>query len=231
MQFNDFEKISIASDAVILSYMWYKGHISLMVQLVRRNEEPFNNMWSLPGGFIDADKGLQEALENKIKSKTGLVKIYSEQLYTYGDDVDRDPRGRVISVGYIVPVSPDTKIIASNAEWFRLAPVSDNNNTIIDVKIFSKDNSMSVDSLAFDHKKILIDALNRVRGKVLYSNLAFHMMRKHFTLSDAQELYECILGKPFSAFRRFVSDKVKATNEFWYSSSKRPSRLYQIEEN
>ena len=71
----------------------------LMVLLIQRDLPPFEGQWALPGGFVHMDESLSEAAFRELQEETGLEKVYLEQLYSFGD-VDRDPRGCVVSVAY-----------------------------------------------------------------------------------------------------------------------------------
>lgn len=83
--------------------------------------------------------------------------------------------------------------------------------------------------LAFDHAKIITYALERLRGKVEYSGLALHLMPSVFTLTQLQQAYEVILGKPLlkPAFRRKIASFVEETNEYTKKEGHRPSRFYR----
>ena len=122
----------------------------LHVLLIQRAQEPFQDAWALPGGFVDLDESLEEAAGRELAEETGVEGVDLEQLQTYGDP-NRDPRGRVISVAYCT-LLPSKNIQhiqgggdASQARWF---PVDEH------------------PSLAFDHSKILADALNWVKDRI-----------------------------------------------------------------
>lgn len=85
------------------------------------------------------------------------------------------------------------------------------------------------DGLAFDHAKIIAYALERLRGKVEYTDLALHLMPKEFTLTQLQQVYEVILGRPLlkAAFRRKVAHLVEETDSFTEKEGHRPSRLFR----
>lgn len=83
--------------------------------------------------------------------------------------------------------------------------------------------------LAFDHAKIIAYALERLRNKLEYTDLALNLMPEEFTLTQLQQVYEIILDKPFlkAAFRRKIAPLVEETDSFTEKEGHRPSRLYR----
>lgn len=95
---------------------------SLKILLVKRKDHPDIYRWALPGGFINMNENLEQTAERELAEETSVTGIYMEQLYTWGD-VDRDERGRIISVAYMALVnSTNLKLIAGDdaqdADWF-----------------------------------------------------------------------------------------------------------------
>lgn len=88
---------------------------------------------------------------------------------------------------------------------------------------------VSNDGLAFDHAKIIAYAIERLRGKVNYTDIALHLMPKLFTLTELQQVYEVIMDKELlkAAFRRKVADLVTETDDYTENAGHRPSRLYR----
>ncbi len=88
---------------------------------------------------------------------------------------------------------------------------------------------LSNDGLAFDHARIIAYGLERLRGKVDYTDIAFHLMPLQFTLTQLQQVYEVILDKPLlkAAFRRKIGHLVIETDSFTENAGHRPSRLYR----
>ncbi|ANY73711.1 ADP-ribose pyrophosphatase [Paenibacillus ihbetae] len=88
---------------------------------------------------------------------------------------------------------------------------------------------VSNNGLAFDHAKIIACAIERLRGKVNYTDIALHLMPELFTLTELQQVYEVILDKVLlkAAFRRKVADLVAETDHYTENAGHRPSRLYR----
>lgn len=98
-----------------------------------------------------------------------------------------------------------------------------NGNLIIYTQILQTD-------LAFDHAKVLIYAIERLKNKVEYTTIAFNLMPKKFTLTKLQQVYEILLDKPLlkANFRRKIADMVIETEEYEENAGHRPSKLYKF---
>lgn len=237
MQFGDYEKISVATDVVVLAgdikhstNVKESDDYMLKILLIKRNEEPCKGKWALPGGFMDADKTADEAVRDKLKLKTGLIDYYQEQLYTY-TDLDRDSRGRVISISYLALLrQKDIDIHGGKNEtnWFTVGIIRDEDRNIKDVKVL--DDNGSVVELSFDHNKIVKDAIVRIANKILYTDIAFYLVPEEFTLRGLQDIYEFLMGKEFLAFRRFIAPKVEETGNMQYGTGYRPSKFFKKKE-
>ena len=211
----DYPSIAVAADAVVFGISKSKaenyrktGKQSLNVLLVRRREHPFKDMLALPGGFVRQSETIDETAERVLREKTGLKEIYFEQLYTFGG-IDRDPRMRVISCAHIALIDAEKARLGDGAEWVSLGEIKSS-------------------ELAFDHAAIITEALERLRGKIEYTDIVFHMMPEKFTISELQEIYETVLEKKLlpAAFRRTIAEKITETEEFTQNAGHRPSRLY-----
>ena len=107
------------------------------ILLIQRSGDPFKGKWAFPGGFIELDESLETSCQRELEEETGLKVKELTQFKAYGA-VDRDPRGRTISVVFYsfqeeetVPVAGDD---AANAQWFSLDQLPE---------------------LAFDHQQII----------------------------------------------------------------------------
>ena len=101
-----------------------------------------------------------------------------------------------------------------------------NGNLIIYTQILQSD-------LAFDHAKLLIYAIERLKNKVEYTTIAFNLMPERFTLTQLQQVYEILLDKPLlkANFRRKIADMVIETDQQEENIGHRPSRLYKFNNN
>ena len=83
----------VTVDAVVFR----KNVSALEVLLIQRKNYPFKGMWALPGGFVDMDETVEEAVVRELEEETSLQFSDLNQLHTFSS-IGRDPRGRIISV-------------------------------------------------------------------------------------------------------------------------------------
>lgn len=253
-----YDKLSMTSDILLVSVSnkdntnyrkTSKKMISIL--LVKRDEFPFKDKWCLPGGFLNPkNETLDECAKRILKKETNLSEIYLEQLYTF-DDIERDPRTRVVSTAYVALVDKNklTDKLNENALWFDIAEISyqDNivnvtlNNKQETIKFSIKKNLMEKttnqysysiiknESIAFDHPKVILAGIERIRNKINYTDIVFNMMSEYFTLGELQDVYEVILGENLlaPAFRRIIANKVEKTDKMLTGKGHRPSVLYK----
>jgi 8-oxo-dGTP diphosphatase len=153
----------------------------LCALVVERANEPFKGRWALPGGFVEPDEGLNDAARRELEEETGVGvgAARLEQLASYGDP-DRDPRGRIVSVAWMAVVpegaEPRAGSDAAKAAW---KPV----RTLL-----------RRGQLAFDHRAILADGVERARAKLEYTALATAFVEEEFTIADLRRVYEVVWG-------------------------------------
>jgi len=92
----DWPRPMVSVDAIVFGFFRNKAK----VLLVRRGDEPFKGKWALPGGFVEMEEELEEAVVRELSEETGLVDVPLEQMHTFGD-VGRDPRGRQITIVFM----------------------------------------------------------------------------------------------------------------------------------
>ncbi len=155
----------------------------LQILLVERGVEPYTGTLALPGGFLaSAEEDIEDAAVRELCEETGLVAdgLHLEQLRTYGAP-GRDPRRRVITICYLALVPdlppPTAGGDAQAAQWL---PV----DTVLRQRV----------NLAFDHTKIVADAVERARSKLEYTTLAAAFCPPEFTVTDLRQVYEIVWG-------------------------------------
>lgn len=207
-------KISLTVDGVVFGY---DPTPKVSVLLVKRKYDPYKDLWAIPGGFVEQNESLEEAVYRELQEETGVKISYLEQLYTFGTP-DRDPRGRVVSVAYFGLVKPDSFKVeaasdAKDVRWF-------------DIKELPK--------LAFDHTTVLDIAIQRLRAKITYEPIGFELLDERFPFSDLENLYTTLLGR--SIDRRNFRKKILSfgmldeLEEKVKKGAGRPANLFQFNE-
>ncbi len=198
----------------------------LKVLLYKRNTEPFTDKWSLPGGFLNIDEKPEDNITRKLLEKANIENVWLEQLYTFCD-VCRDPRARVISLTYLGLINEiESKRQDNKLNWFTVKLNRDNNfsftNNEMELELCEND-------FGFDHYNIIKTAIERLQTKVTYSDIAFNLVPKEFTLTQLQNVYEVILNKKDQPanFRRKVNDLVEETGLSTTDKGHRPAKLYR----
>jgi ADP-ribose pyrophosphatase YjhB (NUDIX family) len=180
-------KFLIAVDCVILGF----DGIQLQLLLVKRGISPEKGAWSLMGGFLTENEDLDAAAIRVLKSLTGLSSVYMDQLRVYGQR-DRDSGGRVLSSSFyaLIDSSKQRQNLSSEfeASWFALDELP---------------------SLIFDHKKMVSDALSKLKERATTKPIGFNLLPKKFTLPQLQSLYEAIFDKQFD--KRNFSKRLLST--------------------
>ena len=112
------------------------------VLLIERGADPYKGCWAFPGGFMNMDETTEQCAIRELEEETGIEVTDIKQIGAYSK-VDRDPRGRTITVAYLALVSSPIPVTgqddAAKAQWF---PID------------------NLPSLAFDHEDIMRDAIN-----------------------------------------------------------------------
>lgn len=135
-------------------------------------------------------------------------------------------RKELIEDGYVKTMEYELKLSSEEEE---LTAVVDRTMSSKPASTSTAYSIVSNDGLAFDHAKIIACAIERLRGKVNYTDITLHLMPHLFTLTELQQVYEVILDKELlkAAFRRKVADLVAETDHYTENAGHRPSRLYQ----
>jgi 8-oxo-dGTP diphosphatase len=214
---SQFPPFAVTVDIVVLTVA--KGRLHVL--LVQRGVDPFAGMWAIPGGFKRPDETLDEAARRELIEETGVdgASLF-RQFGAYGDP-ERDPRMNVVTVAYVALIRDiGTPAASTDAAAAALMPVDD----ALGGKL----------ELAFDHARILGDAVEQVRTDLELTGSATAFLPPTFTLAELRSVYEAVWDVQFDAanFRKRV-----LADEGWViptgrrarpgSSGGKPAELYR----
>ena len=139
----EYPRPAVTADCVVIT-----KEAEAKVLLIERGGEPFKGCWALPGGFMNMDETTEQCAFRELEEETGLKIGEVHQIGAYSR-VDRDPRGRTITVAYLAVVDAPIAVIgqddAAKAQWFPLSALPE---------------------LAFDHADIMRDAIKKYKEVV-----------------------------------------------------------------
>lgn len=132
----EYPRPSVTADCVVIT-----KEDTPQVLLIQRGFEPFKGCWALPGGFMNMDETTEQCAIRELEEETGLKISDVRQIGAFSK-IDRDPRGRTITVAYLAIVDAPLEVKglddAAKAQWFLLS---------------------ALPPLAFDHADILREAI------------------------------------------------------------------------
>ena len=205
---------NLSVDSVVFGF----ENNNLEVLLIKRKRNPNKDSWALPGGFVLKSETLDEAAVRILEETSNVKNIYLEQVHTFSK-IDRFPLRRVISVAYFALIDPEKHSLkpgldTTDAKWFNV------NDRI---------------EFPFDHAEIFKKALKQLKQRVRTKPIGFELLPKKFSLTQLQNLYECILGEKLDKrnFRkRILGYKMLiALNDYQKDVAHRAARLYKFDSN
>lgn len=189
------------------------------VLLIKRNNNPFKDMWALVGGALYNNETLGQGIKRELKEKIGL-NINNIEMFDIFSKVDRSPLMRMIAVGYIgivdaskVEVVKKT-VKTSDADW---VPID------------------KVGKLAYDHNEILTAGIEVLKQKIINTDILKSLYPEGFTLPEIQKTYEAILNKELD--RRNFRKKMLSLDLIYDTGLSRkfegtkPAKIYKFKEN
>ncbi len=186
---SQFPAFAVTVDMVVLTMSAGRLH----VLLVRRGVAPFQGKWAIPGGFKRPTETLDQAAQRELAEETGVdTASLLTQFGSYGDP-GRDPRMNVVTVAYLAVLRDVGTVVAgTDAADATLIPVSE----ILSGKL----------ELAFDHERIVRDAVERVRVELGQTGIATAFVGSTFTVAELRAVYEEVWGVHLDGanFRRRV---------------------------
>ena len=133
----EYPRASVTADSVLFAQKDGQNY----VLLIQRGNEPYKGCWAFPGGFLNMDETVAHCAERELEEETGIV-LTGMQLVGIYSDVERDPRGRVVTAAYTAMTTMPEAVASDDAEAAKWWPLN------------------ALPKLAFDHEVILADAKN-----------------------------------------------------------------------
>ena len=210
----------------------------LVLMLSRRMTPPYEGRMSLPGRFVGQEEHAETAVRQLLKEMLPVSDPYIEQLYTFSE-VNRDPRGRVISLAYLVIVTQQCleQVLAEKKTVMQPYEVSLGPDGL---RLTGADGTVLIGSdLGFDHGRIIETGVQRLRGKIDYTDIGFRFINSlsAFSPSELQTVFEAILDTSLdrSNFRRLILTRYEKTGKLWQtavdarSGRGRPAVMYRFD--
>ncbi len=229
----------------------------LSILLVKRGVHPFMDCWALPGGFLKPNETVEECALREITEETNVVPVAILPVGVFSEP-GRDPRGWIISNAFFSVITEESvKQVggddAADAQWFDVSFEKDNdgdyhlslslrgNTALESIHLdavltkertkFGKSIFLIKDSggLAFDHARIIAEAVCLLRKYAQDFNTIFDFLPEKFTLNEVQKVQETILDISIlpANFRRKINDYVIETDEYTQGAGHRPARLFK----
>ncbi|THF84521.1 NUDIX hydrolase [Cohnella fermenti] len=199
----------------------------LEVLLIKRQKWPFEGLWALPGGFTKETETVEECARRELEEETGVSDVHLEYFNVYSKP-GRDPRGWMLSHAFVALVRES--FLAGRRTSDEAA----------DVALMPVEDAVGLE-LAFDHRSILEDALERIRVRMLTTTIAKEFLPEEFTLSELYQVIRAVI--PSFEERNFIrkvtstqsrkgileeardaSGEPKTSNRY----SQRPAQLYRF---
>jgi 8-oxo-dGTP diphosphatase len=187
MKVNKTPKIAVAIDCIVFGF----DGTDLKLLLIQRGFTPELHKWSLMGGYVEENEGVDAAATRILQSLTGLSGVYLEQLSAFGE-VQRDTNERTISIAYfaLIDIAKYKQQLSTDyhAEWFPI---------------------QKVPKLIFDHDQMVEQAKKRLQYKAALHPVVFELLPDKFTLPQIQSMYDAIYEVNFD--KRNFSRKLLST--------------------
>lgn len=229
----DQDRLYVTVDMLFMTVR--DGRLNLL--LSRRKDAPYAGRWALPGRFVGQDESAETTVRKLLQELLPVKDAFLEQLYTFSD-VNRDPRGRVISTAYlvIVPRNRIDDLTEKTRTPFSRFVVTEEADGL---RLTGEDGTVLIGSdLAFDHGRIIETGVLRLRGKIDYTDVGFRFLNdlNAFSLGELQTVFEAVLDRKLdsSNFRRFIRNRYEETGRLILTDREgkrkrgRPASLYQL---
>lgn len=206
---------SLAVDVALLTVIWADRRGQLAVLLHQPESGFAAGQWCLPGVMVGIDELLAAAAARALHVKGGVDGARPRQLQVF-DALDRDERGRVVSVAH-ADVLPERRLQLTGPRI--LAPLR---GARVQLPGGQR-------RLPYDHDAIVASAGAWVRSRYERRADPFHLLGTEFTLSDLQKVHEAVhgLALPKDTFRRTFSEYLVPTGAERTGAVGRPAAVYR----
>ena len=208
--YSEHSQVLLSVDCIIFGFD--EGKLKILIG--RRKMDPGRGEWSLYGGFVRSDEGIDDAANRVLYELTGLRNLYMRQVGAFGN-VDRDPGERVVSIAYYALINvndyDDHLRMEHGVEWV---------------------NFDELPQLYSDHNEMVLKARKLMKQKIATQPVGFRLLPSLFTLTQLQRLYEAVNGEPTDKrnFRKRIKemDFIEKTELIDKTGSTRGAFLYRF---
>ena len=208
--YSEHSKAYVSVDCIIFGFD--EGHLRVLIG--KRQMDPGRGEWSLYGGFVRPQEGVDEAAARTLFELTGLRNLYMSQVGAFGN-IDRDPGERVISIAY-----------------YALINVNDYNEKLRMQHGVEWVNFNQLPPMYSDHRDMIRKARKMMKQKLSQEPVGFRLLPSLFTLTQLQRLYEAVNGEELDKrnFRKRIKDMdfIEKTDLIDKTGSKRGAYLYRF---
>ena len=210
--YNEHDRLLVSVDCIVFGF----DEGELRVLMGKRKMDPGRGLWSLYGGFVDANESVDDAAKRVLYGLTGLKDLYMKQVGAYGD-VDRDPGARVVSISYYSMI---------NVADYDQAQQQEHDVAWVNIE--------QLPEMYSDHRKMVLKARRMMQEKISHEPIGFNLLPELFTLSQLQQVYEAVNGEEVDKrnFRKRIKemDFIEKTDQIDKLTSKRGAYLYRFNE-
>ena len=166
----NFPRPAVTTDTLVFR----EGRECIEVLLIKRKKEPYKDFWALPGGFLEIEETPLEGAKRELQEETNLEIEVLKEVGTFGE-IDRDPRGRTITIVFYTFINNHSQIAKANTDatvikWFSVKKIPE---------------------MAFDHSEIFKEALLRLKSHIILAKLDiidFFGMN----VNDLKKMFKCL---------------------------------------
>jgi ADP-ribose pyrophosphatase YjhB (NUDIX family) len=215
-----YEKPDLSIDTVLLTLIQGRIHVALML---RDAPEPASqrSKWSITGGYVHTDEDINDltAAKRILRTKLDFEPRYMEQAWTEAN-ATRDERGWSASIVYLALHEPGELQDLAAKRGLLLVDAED-------------DGTHLPANMAFDHRKLVLIAVQKLRHKARYTTITAHFLPQQFLLSDFHEAFQAVRKAPVNIanFRnKILKENVLVEMDDRLFSKGRPGTGYFLKE-